>query len=67
MDEEKIILKVEHSIILYDTAHLFYEDTSRKEKVWNEAAEVLGVPIKSNSSGNMWFSCELISNYDAVI
>lgn len=41
--EEKLILAVQEHTILYDTTHLFYKDTNRKENAWCKVAEVTGL------------------------
>lgn len=41
----EFILEIRKFIGFYrDATHPFEQDTSRKEKVWNKIAEVLGVP-----------------------
>lgn len=52
MDEETLIIEVQKYNILYDTSHPHYKDTNRKDKAWNEIAEVLGVDGKFNLQRN---------------
>ena len=43
MNEEKLIVEVEKNDILYDPKHHYYKDTGRKDNVWTDISQIMGV------------------------
>lgn len=49
MDEEKLIMLVSKYDEIFDLSHRYYMDQKRKENIWEEISEDMGV------SGIFWF------------